>query len=258
MRHVIEVFHSFSTRQIFFFTHLSHSQTQGFTHSVEADQTHALVGQSGCGKSTVLQLLLRFYDPLNAKKQEAGIYLNGRNTINLAPWWIRRQIGLVSQEPNLFDLSIRENIQFGANYRETTMDEVIEAAKKANIHDFIMTLPEVNNRDIDPDCQHKISYFYSFWKLSPYLIFVDNTMMDTVLRREIDHCANVHIGMWLKFNIASYRVDPLGPAPGERPNNVNVMIHLGICTRWQMRTYLWHLSKTTLLIKVSMNLGSMR
>lgn len=115
---------------------------RGFTHSVEADQTHALVGQSGCGKSTVLQLLLRFYDPLNAEKQKAGIYLNGCNTVILAPWWIRRQIGLVSQEPNLFDLSIRENIQFGANYRETTMDEVIEAAKKANIHDFIMTLPE--------------------------------------------------------------------------------------------------------------------
>ncbi|THD21346.1 ATP binding cassette subfamily B MDR TAP [Fasciola hepatica] len=115
---------------------------RGFTHSVEANQTHALVGQSGCGKSTVLQLLLRFYDPINAKSQQAGIFLNGRNTVSLAPWWIRRQIGLVSQEPNLFNMSVRENISFGVNFREATMDEIIDAAKKANIHDFIMTLPE--------------------------------------------------------------------------------------------------------------------
>ncbi|TPP58188.1 Multidrug resistance protein 1 [Fasciola gigantica] len=115
---------------------------RGFTHSVEANQTHALVGQSGCGKSTVLQLLLRFYDPVNAENQRAGIFLNGRNTVSLAPWWIRRQIGLVSQEPNLFNTSVRENISFGVNFREATMDEIIDAAKKANIHDFIMTLPE--------------------------------------------------------------------------------------------------------------------
>uniref|UniRef100_A0A183AAI7 Multidrug resistance protein 1 n=1 Tax=Echinostoma caproni TaxID=27848 RepID=A0A183AAI7_9TREM len=117
---------------------------RGFTHAVEANQTHALVGQSGCGKSTVLQLILRFYDPTNAYDGSGGIYLNGHNTIDLSPSWIRQQIGLVSQEPNLFNISIRDNIAFGVNSREPSMEEIIEAAKQANIHDFIMTLPELD------------------------------------------------------------------------------------------------------------------
>ncbi|VDP82715.1 unnamed protein product [Echinostoma caproni] len=107
-----------------------------------------MVGQSGCGKSTVLQLLLRFYDPANAYDGSGGIFLNGHNTVDLSPSWIRQQIGLVSQEPNLFNISIRDNIAFGVNSREPSMEEIIEAAKQANIHDFIMTLPERYNTPV--------------------------------------------------------------------------------------------------------------
>ena len=57
--------------------------------------------------------------------------------------WLRRQIGIVSQEPVLFDCSIRDNIAYGDNFRQVTMDEIIEAARKANIHNFIETLPQV-------------------------------------------------------------------------------------------------------------------
>jgi len=57
--------------------------------------------------------------------------------------WLRGQIGLVSQEPVLFDCSIRENIEYGDNSREVTMDEVIAAARMANIHNFVESLPEV-------------------------------------------------------------------------------------------------------------------
>ena len=57
--------------------------------------------------------------------------------------WLRSQLGIVSQEPILFDLSIAENIAYGDNSREVQMDEIIEAAKKANIHNFIANLPQV-------------------------------------------------------------------------------------------------------------------
>ena len=57
--------------------------------------------------------------------------------------WLRQQIGLVSQEPALFDMTIAENIQYGANFREVTDEEIQQAAKSANIHDFIMSLPLV-------------------------------------------------------------------------------------------------------------------
>ncbi len=95
-----------------------------------------MVGSSGCGKSTVTQLLERFYD------SDAGqINLCNKNIKNLNLAWLRSQIGIVSQEPILFDLSIQENIAYGDNSREVTLDECIEAAKKANIHDFISKLP---------------------------------------------------------------------------------------------------------------------
>ncbi|KAF5396812.1 ABC transporter ATP-binding protein, partial [Paragonimus heterotremus] len=122
-------------------TRLQNPVLKNFSHVVETSQTHALVGQSGCGKSTVLQLMLRYYDVLNAGPK-SGIFVNGINVTELAPRWLRQQIGLVSQEPNLFNMTISENIAYGANFREVTMNEIIEAAKQANIHDFILTLPE--------------------------------------------------------------------------------------------------------------------
>ncbi|TGZ74116.1 hypothetical protein CRM22_001113 [Opisthorchis felineus] len=113
---------------------------KNFSHEVEKNEAHALVGQSGCGKSTIIQLLLRFYDITNPGK-DRGIFINGINLLELAPTWIRMQMGLVCQEPNLFNMTIRENIAYGANFREVTMDEIVDAAKQANIHDFIQTLP---------------------------------------------------------------------------------------------------------------------
>ena len=59
--------------------------------------------------------------------------------------WLRSQLGLVSQEPVLFDLSIRDNIRYGDNSRDVSMEEVIEAAKMANIHNFIQALPLVSD-----------------------------------------------------------------------------------------------------------------
>lgn len=69
--------------------------------------------------------------------------MDGLDTKTLNLSWLRSQLGLVSQEPILFDCSISENIQYGDNSREVSQDEIEEAAKNANIHDFIMGLPEV-------------------------------------------------------------------------------------------------------------------
>ena len=107
---------------------------------VEPGKTLALVGPSGCGKSTVVSLIERFYDP-----SDGGLSLDDRGLRDLNIKWLRSQIGLVSQEPVLFDTSIAENIRYGANFREVTDEEVIEAAKAANIHSFIETLPEVGS-----------------------------------------------------------------------------------------------------------------
>ncbi|XP_022083099.1 multidrug resistance protein 1A-like isoform X2 [Acanthaster planci] len=110
---------------------------RGLTVSVKPGETLALVGSSGCGKSTTVSLFERFYTPT------AGLVSLDSNDIKvLNTGWLRSQIGLVSQEPVLFDLSVAENIAYGDNSRVVPMLEVIEAARKANIHDFIASLPE--------------------------------------------------------------------------------------------------------------------
>nr|VZI05406.1 unnamed protein product [Spirometra erinaceieuropaei] len=112
-----------------------------FCHTVNPGESVALVGQSGCGKSTLLQLVQRLYD-VSPHGPDSGVFLDGMDVRTLSPNWIRQQIGIVSQEPNLFDLTIRENIAYGDNSREVSMEEIIDAAKKANVHEFVMSLPE--------------------------------------------------------------------------------------------------------------------
>ena len=105
---------------------------------VKPGQTLAIVGPSGSGKSTVAALIERFYDPT------AGVIsLDGRDIRDLNISWLRQQIALVSQEPVLFDMSVADNIRYGANYTDISDDEVHNAAKLANIHEFISSLPKV-------------------------------------------------------------------------------------------------------------------
>ncbi|XP_040004037.1 bile salt export pump [Xiphias gladius] len=109
----------------------------GLVASVKPGQTLAFVGSSGCGKSTSVQLLERFYDP-----DEGQVLIDGRPSHTVSVPFLRAQIGIVSQEPVLFDCSIAENIQYGDNTRAVSMEEIVEAAKKAYLHDFVMTLPD--------------------------------------------------------------------------------------------------------------------
>ncbi|NXB80580.1 MDR1 protein, partial [Donacobius atricapilla] len=113
---------------------------QGLNVKVNKGQTLALVGSSGCGKSTSIQLLERFYDPV-----EGQVLADGFDTKSLHLQWLRSRLGLVSQEPILFDCSIAENIQYGDNSRVVSQEEIEAAAKAANIHAFIEKLPEKYN-----------------------------------------------------------------------------------------------------------------
>ncbi|MHA3773549.1 ABC transporter ATP-binding protein [Verrucomicrobiota bacterium sgz303538] len=98
-------------------------------------QTMAIVGPSGSGKSTLMSLLMRFYDPVSGT-----IELDGHSLRDLKQDWLRRNIGVVLQEPLLFNDTIRENIAYGKP--EATTEEIIAAAKAANAHDMIMSLPD--------------------------------------------------------------------------------------------------------------------
>ncbi|KAI0242199.1 ATP-dependent translocase ABCB1, partial [Lamellibrachia satsuma] len=109
---------------------------RGLTLKVTPGKTLALVGSSGCGKSTTVSLIERFYEAIGGQVLFDGIDIK---QLNLT--WTRNQIGIVSQEPILFDCTIAENIAYGDNSREVTMDEIMDAAKKSNIHNFIAQLP---------------------------------------------------------------------------------------------------------------------
>ncbi|CAK4987596.1 unnamed protein product [Aphanomyces euteiches] len=106
----------------------------GYSLSIPAGQKIALVGSSGCGKSTIVSLLERFYDPL-----EGRVTLDGHDLKDLNVKWLRDQIGLVGQEPCLFSDTIADNIRRGKP--GATNEEVYEAAKRANAYDFIMGFP---------------------------------------------------------------------------------------------------------------------
>ncbi|XP_072241207.1 bile salt export pump [Leuresthes tenuis] len=108
----------------------------GLNVSVKPGQTLAFVGSSGCGKSTSVQLLERFYDPDSGR-----VLIDGHDSTHVNVPFLRSKIGIVSQEPILFDCSIAENIKYGDNSRDISMNEVISAAKKAQLHDFVMALP---------------------------------------------------------------------------------------------------------------------
>lgn len=116
---------------------------QGLTFSVSPGQTLALVGSSGCGKSTSVQLIERFYDC-----EYGRVALDNQDIRDLNLQWLREQIGIVSQEPTLFDSSIAENIAYGDNTRTASMDEIMTAARGANIHSFIAALPDGYNTNV--------------------------------------------------------------------------------------------------------------
>jgi ATP-binding cassette subfamily B (MDR/TAP) protein 1 len=119
-----------------------------FSLKVPSGKTVALVGGSGSGKSTVVSVLQRFYDPIGGE-----ILVDGVGIHKLQLKWLRSQMGLVSQEPALFATSIKENILFGRE--DATYEEIVDAAKASNAHNFISLLPQ------GYDTQVSANYFFS-------------------------------------------------------------------------------------------------
>lgn len=118
--------------------HYSDDDTLVLSHvsfEILAGKSIALVGPSGSGKTTICSLLPRFYDVT-----EGRVTIDGNDVRKLTLESLRSQIGLVSQDVYLFGGSIKDNIAYGKP--DATMDEIVDAAKKANIHDFIMELPD--------------------------------------------------------------------------------------------------------------------
>ena len=118
--------------------HYSDDDTPVLSHvsfEIPAGKSIALVGPSGSGKTTICSLLPRFYDVT-----EGRVTIDGNDVRKLTLESLRSQIGLVSQDVYLFGGSIKDNIAYGKP--EATMDEIVDAAQKANIHDFIMELPD--------------------------------------------------------------------------------------------------------------------
>jgi ATP-binding cassette subfamily B (MDR/TAP) protein 1 len=128
------------------FTYPSRPDNQvlhGMTLDIQPGTTVALVGESGSGKSTIIQLLERFYNPYNG-----SITLDGRPIQSLQVKWLRRQIGLVGQEPVLFDGTVAENVAHGllgsdldSLSPEAKRELIIQACRQANAHDFILKMP---------------------------------------------------------------------------------------------------------------------
>uniref|UniRef100_A0A7N0REW6 ABC transporter B family member 9 n=1 Tax=Kalanchoe fedtschenkoi TaxID=63787 RepID=A0A7N0REW6_KALFE len=109
---------------------------------IPAGKTVALVGESGSGKSTVISLIQRFYNPDSGRVALDGVEIQ---TLKLS--WLRQQTGLVSQEPVLFNETIRDNIAYGKQ-GASTEEEIIEAAKASNAHKFISSLPQGYNTNV--------------------------------------------------------------------------------------------------------------
>ena len=121
--------------------HYSDDETLVLDHisfKIPVGRSIALVGPSGSGKTTICSLLPRFYDATGGR-----ITVDGQDVRKLTLESLRNQIGLVQQDIYLFGGSIKENIAYGKP--SASMDEIIDAAKKANIHDFIMSLPDGYN-----------------------------------------------------------------------------------------------------------------
>ena len=158
--------------------HYSDDDTPVLSHvsfEIPAGKSIALVGPSGSGKTTICSLLPRFYDVT-----EGRVTIDGNDVRKLTLESLRSQIGLVSQDVYLFGGSIKDNIAYGKP--EATMDEIVDAAKKANIHDFIMELPDkydtfVGERGtrLSGGQKQRISIARVFLKNTPVLILDEAT-----------------------------------------------------------------------------------
>ena len=142
---------------------------------IKAGEYIALVGSSGVGKTTLCSLIPRFYEV-----NEGKILLDGQNIRDISLRSLRRNIGIVQQDVYLFAGTVSDNIRYGK--LDASQEEIIEAAKKANAHDFIMALPDGYDTDIGQrgvklsgGQKQRLSIARVFLKNPPVIIFDEAT-----------------------------------------------------------------------------------
>jgi len=165
------------------FTYPSGTQALfGVNMKIEPGRITALVGLSGAGKSTIVNLLDKFYEP-----QVGAITLDGVDLRDYDTKYLRENIGLVLQKNHIFDGTIEENILYGKP--DATHEEVVEAAKKAHLYDQIMELPkqfEGNASDLSGGQQQRVAIARMFLK-NPPIIFLDEptASLDAIATEQI-------------------------------------------------------------------------
>ena len=117
---------------------------ENFNFSAKPGQTIAIVGKTGCGKTTLINLLMRFYD-----QQQGHVYIDGTDTLTMKRNDLRKLYGMVLQDSWLFKGTVKENIAYGK--ADASDEEVIAAAKKARVHKFIMSLPDGYDTMVEED-----------------------------------------------------------------------------------------------------------
>ena len=181
------------------FTEVSLSYNQNNDNALEkinllikAGSTTALVGPSGAGKTSCLNLIPRFYDPSSGR-----ISIDGQDIKNVTIESLRSSISLVSQEPKIFDTTIRDNINYGKI--NASNEEIVEASKSAAAHDFIMSMPNQydtivgeNGFSLSGGQKQRISIARAFIKDAPILLLDEATSsLDNESENLVQHAINL-------------------------------------------------------------------